>query len=90
MGYNIRTGQLKGAFKANTELFTEIKNDASIDVKYVKHIGIQAPASTVVALNKKEYEIGKTGVYEIGNSEITSIYFLEDTDDKVIIDYTIE
>ena len=38
----------------------------------------------------KEYEIGKTGIYEIGNTEITSIYFAQDTDENSIIDYTIQ
>ena len=83
-------GQLKGPFKANQELFELIKADAAIDIKYVKHLGIQTDVSAIVIINNKEYEIGKTGIYEIGNTDITSIMFKADTDDNTLIDYTIE
>ena len=35
------------------------------------------------------YEIGKTGMYEVGNTKITSLQFLEDKDNNTIIDYTV-
>ena len=90
MGENRYMGQLKGPFKANQELFELIKADAAIDIKYVKHLGIQTDVSAIVIINNKEYEIGKTGIYEIGNTDITSIMFKADTDDNTLIDYTIE
>ena len=90
MGENRYMGQLKGPFKANQELFELIKADAAIDIKYVKHLGIQTDVSAIVIINNKEYEIGKTGIYEIGNTEITSIIFKVDTDDNTLIDYTVE
>ena len=90
MGENRYMGQLKGPFKANQELFELIKSDAAIDIKYVKHLGIQTDVSAIVIINNKEYEIGKTGIYEIGNTDITSIMFKADTDDNTLIDYTIE
>ena len=90
MGENRYMGQLKGPFKANQELFELIKADAAIDIKYVKHLGIQTYVSAIVIINNKEYEIGKTGIYEIGNTDITSIMFKADTDDNTLIDYTIE
>ena len=89
MGENRYMGQLKGPFKANQELFELIKADAAIDIKYVKHLGIQTDVSAIVIINNKEYEIGKTGIYEIGNTDITSIMFKADTDDNTLIDYTI-
>lgn len=90
MSENRYMGQLKGPFKANQELFELIKADAAIDIKYVKHLGIQTDVSAIVIINNKEYEIGKTGIYEIGNTDITSIMFKADTDDNTLIDYTIE
>lgn len=90
MGENRYMGQLKGPFKANQELFELIKADAAIDIQYVEHLGIQTDVSAIVIINNKEYEIGKTGIYEIGNTDITSIMFKADTDDNTLIDYTIE
>ena len=90
MGENRYMGQLKGPFKANQELFELMKSDAAIDIKYVKQLGIQTDVSAIVIINNKEYEIGKTGIYEIGNTDITSIMFKADTDDNTLIDYTIE
>lgn len=90
MGNNGHIGQLIGPFKANDELYTKIKENAKIDILYVKHLGIQTEVSTIVYINNKPYEVGKTGIYEIGNTEIKSIYFSKDTDVYTIIDYIIE
>lgn len=90
MGYNILTGQLKGPFIANIELFNIIKDDCAIPVKHVKHIGIQAEKSSIILINKREVEIGETEVYEIGNTEITSIIWKKDMPENTIIDYTVE
>lgn len=90
MGENRYIGQLKGPFLSKEELFDKIKQDAAIEVKYVKQIGIQAEVSTMFYINKELYEIGKTGIYEIGNTEITSIYFENDVNENTIIDYIIE
>lgn len=89
MGFNGYSGQLRGPFTANQELIDLIQNDAIGEIKYVKHLGIQADITTIIKINGEDVEIGKTGIYEIGNTEVTSIYFLEDTDDNAIIDYTI-
>ena len=89
MGDNGYTGQLLGPFEANQELIDLIQQDALREIKYVKHLGIQANVRTFLNINGKEVEIGKTGIYEIGNTEISSIYFIDDTDDNVIIDYTV-
>ena len=89
MGNNGYTGQLIGPFEANQELIDLINQDAIGEIQYVKHLGVQAKVRTFLSINGEEVEIGKTGIYEIGNTEINSIYFLEDTDDTAIIDYTI-
>lgn len=89
MGTNGCTGQLVGPFLEQEELFTKIQEDAIDTVDYVNHLGIQTRAGNHVCINNKEYEIGKTGIYEIGNTKVNSIYFLQDVDGNTIIDYTI-
>lgn len=89
MGINGYMGQLVGPFSANVELYDLIVAAAAQPIKYVSHIGIQTDIRNYIYINGKEYEIGKTGIYEIGNTEITSIYFAQDTDENSIIDYTI-
>lgn len=89
MGDNGYSGQLLGPFNANQELVNLIQQDALKEIEYVKHLGIQTKIGTLLEINNKTVEIGKTGIYEIGNTEINSIYFLEDTDDNAIIDYTV-
>ena len=90
MGNNVHQGQLRGPFTAEQELFTLIKEAAAVPFTYITHIGVQTDVRNIIIVNGKEYEIGKTGIYEIGNTEITSIYFAQDTDENSIIDYTIQ
>lgn len=89
MGANGYTGQLVGPFIAYEELYDKISAAAAQPIAYISHIGVQTDVKNYIYINNKEYEIGKTGIYEIGNTEITSIYFAQDTDDNSIIDYTI-
>lgn len=87
MGNNGYTGQLVGPFKANEELYTKIKENANFNIRFVQHLGIQANVGDMIFINHELYEIGKTGTYEIGNTEIKSIYFQNDVDNNTIIDY---
>ena len=89
MGVNGYTGQLIGPFNANEELYDKIVAAAAYPINYVSHIGIQSDIKNIVYINNKKCEIGNTGIYEIGNTEITSIYFAQDTDENSIVDYTI-
>ena len=89
MGDNGYTGQLLGPFEANQELMDLIQQDALREIEYVKHLGIQTEIGSLLKIDDETIEVGKTGIYEIGNTEINSIYFLEDTDDNTIIDYTV-
>lgn len=88
--FNIYTGQLKGPFTAGEELFTKIQNDAAIKVSFVKHLGVQADRGSIININNKDVEIGETGIYEIGNTEIKSLIFTTDMTENTIIDYTIQ
>lgn len=91
MGVNGYVGQLKGPFKANENLIDLIIDNATIKIKYIKHLGIQAPMGTIVVINNIETEIGKTGFYEVGNlnTQINSLYFTNPTDENIILDYII-
>ena len=93
-------GQLQGPFKAGQELMTLIAEQCIAAPAYIKHIGIQTATDNVVlhpqaliqmTICGKEHtiEIGKTNCYEIGNTEITSVKFMEDKDNNTIVDYTV-
>lgn len=99
MSTNGCMGQLLGPFEANEELYDKIKKQSIKEMLYIKHLGIQIDECTdekqkdkqfFVFINGEEIEIGKYGVYEVGNTEITSIYFPTDMNDNTIIDYVIE
>ena len=91
MGTNNYTGQLKGPFKKNKELFDLILEQCIDDVDYISHIGVQAAPGTLVTINEKDIEIGRTKIYEVSSDEtkITSIFFKNDVDEDTIIDYHI-
>ena len=85
-------GQLKGPFQADEELFTKIQNTSSEKIAAVQHFGIQTVTEDLVMIeiNGKEIEIGKTGMYEVRNTEITSIKFKTNVDENTLVDYVIK
>lgn len=89
MANNFHMGQLVGPFAAGENLFNKIVENANIPMTWVSHLGIQAEVGQIVYINNEPYEIGKTGIYEVTNVEINSIYFENDVDHHTIIDYTI-
>lgn len=91
MGTNGYTGQIKGPFTANRELFDMIKEQSIDSVDYIAHIGIQATPGTLVTINGVDIEISRTKIYEASsdNTKITSILFKSGADEDTIIDYHI-
>lgn len=93
MGYNGYQGQIRaidqpnGYFIRGNEIFTLIQQDTSINTAYIEKIGIQTYPGTLIRLNGQTIEIGKTGMYETDEVEITSIQFPENSPKNVIIDY---
>ena len=85
-------GQLKGPFQADEELFTKIQNTSSEKIAAVQHLGIQTVTGdlVIIEINGKEIEIGKTGMYEVRNTEITSIKFKTNVDENTLVDYVIK
>ena len=77
-------------FSANQNIYSLIQQDAVSSIKYIKKISITAPEGTRMRLNRRQIHIGKTGIYEAGDLQITSFIFLEDTSSDVIIDFIVE
>ena len=82
-------GQLQGPFKANEELISKVREAAYVSFQFVDHLGIQTKKDTMININGKSIQVGRTGTYEITNAEVTSFYFEQDTDEYSLVDYTI-
>lgn len=91
MRTNGYTGQIKGPFIANKELFDLISEQSISSVDYIAHLGVQATPGTVVTINGKDIEISRTKIYEVSSDDtrITSIKFRNGADEDTIIDYHI-
>lgn len=91
-GYNGYMGQIKGPFTKDQEIYTLIKQDCLSTIAYISHLGIQTVTGDVVTvnINGETIEIGNTGMYEIRDTEVTSIIFNQDMDENTIIDYVIK
>ena len=91
MNNNGYMGQLKGPFRADEELYPRIKESCIEKMNSVRHLGVQTITGDIVIIeiNGEEIEIGKTGMYEVRDTEITSIKFKMDVDANTILDYTI-
>lgn len=71
-------GQIQGTHLTNSELMYHIRANANTAVARVIKIGIQLEKARKVMLNKNlEFEIGKTGMLEFDDVEITSIQLLK-------------
>lgn len=77
-------------FPANQNIYSLIQQDTVGSIKYIKKISIIAPEGTNMELNGRQIYIGKTGIYEAEDLQITSFIFLEDTSSDVIIDFIVE
>ena len=82
--------QLKGPFNADEEIMDLVRAAAAVDVECIWHLGVQTDVRALIRVNGHEVEIGKTGIYEIGNTEVTSLQFVQDVDENTIIDYVIK
>lgn len=88
MGNNKHTAQLKGSFNSSQNLFELIQAEAAGPIKKIKHLGIQAKPGTLFNIDGKRVYVGLTGMYEIYDIEISTLY-VKNTD-NIIIDYTVE
>lgn len=79
--------QIKGPFTAREEIVNRID---SSNFQYIKEIGISTKTRHYVLLNNEIFEIGKTGMLQFQDTHITSIQFLQDEDEKTLIDCILE
>lgn len=74
-------GQYVGPFAANEEII----QDAGIN-----RIAISGKVGEVFTINGKEIHLGKTGMYEVDEVEVTSLKFNQDVDATHFVTYLIE
>ena len=77
-------------FPANQNIKSLIQQESVGSVEYIKKISITAPEGTKMKLNENQIRIGKTGIYEAEDLQITSFVFLDNTSSDVIIDFIVE
>ena len=90
-------GNLQGPFAANEEVFSLIQANSRYQIQYIEKLGIhyvgnfdldlQGDSNIHVKINNIDFQIGKTRMLELEDVQITSIQFVNDTDDLVYIDY---
>ena len=92
-------GNIQGPFAANEELFTKIQSECKDTIEYISKLGIHYVGNfdldlsgtrqkqIFVRINGIEFQIGITRMLELEDVAITSIQFVEDTNELVYIDY---
>jgi len=92
-------GNLQGPFAAGEELFTKIQSECKDAIEYISKLGIHYVGNfdldlsgarwkqIFVRINGIEFQIGITRMLELEDVAITSIQFVEDTNELVYIDY---
>ena len=95
-------GNIQGPFAADEELFTKIQLDCKDTIDYISKLGIHYVGDSnlditgiyqnqlFVRINGIEFQIGKTRMLQLEDVQITSIQFVNDTNDRVYIDYQYE
>ena len=80
------------SFVVNENIFDKIIEKEAEDGKnyVIQRLGIQALPGTVVKLNSISVKIGKTGIYEIDDVEITSIKLQQALEKDMTIDYILK
>ena len=70
-------GQISGRMIIDEEIMNIISNNARKNkkVSHLIKIGIQADPGQEVIINKKPFKIGKTGILQFNDVNITSIVF---------------
>lgn len=84
-------GQQKGPFKAGENIMGKILQEPTYtNVSYLFKIGISTIPHHKVKINNVSMEIGKTGMLEVRDTNITSIVFEQDEDLNTFVDYMAE
>lgn len=88
-GKNGYTGQLKGPFSANEDLIERIRDEIipTINDIYLFKIGIYSKKGHYININNQSFEIGRTNILEVRDTNITSLHFEQDEDLNSFVDY---
>jgi hypothetical protein len=87
---NNKFAQVQGPFSAGQEIVSLIMKDVSDDFTSIVKIGVQSKVGHQFKMNDCTFEIGKTGILEFNDVDITSLSFLQDEDDSTIVDCIID
>lgn len=82
--------QIRGPFSAGQDLISYIKTEYKTNFNYIKKIGIQTKVKNEITINNEDFEIGKTGILEFDNVQITSLSFKQDELSSTLIDCVLE
>lgn len=85
MMINDKFVQIHGPFSKNEELINIIKKDYP-DFKFIQKISIQSISTNICCINGQNFEIGKTGILELNEVSITSLYFKQDELATTLVD----
>ncbi len=92
-------GNLQGPFTANEQLLIKIQADCKNTIKYISKLGIHYVGNSdldidgikenqiFVRINGIEFQLGKTRMLELEDTQITSIQFVQDMNELTYIDY---
>lgn len=91
-------GQIQGPFESNQNLMLLIKQQCNAkqgndDNIYISKLGIYYPTFSentnipIVSINEKDFAIGKSGVLELEDVQITSLKTLQNVNNTFFIDY---
>lgn len=73
--------ELRGPFNKGQELLGNYSN--------IKKLSVFGKVSNYVTINDEEFELGKTGMLEIQNTWINSLFFNQDEDELTHINFII-
>lgn len=77
--------QLQGPFKNGEELVPIIKNN-NTDINSIERVGIQTREGNKCRINGVLFNIGKTGLLEFDEVDITSLVFLQNESSSTLVD----
>lgn len=86
---NDRFVQVHGPFERLEEITNIIKEKYPDFISIIK-LGIQAPVAHICYINNNLVEIGKTGILELENVKVSSLYFNQDEAEDTLIDCVLE
>lgn len=81
--------QLHGPFATNEELVDRIKENYP-EFRGIKKLGIQSQIANICCINNNDFEIGKTGILEFDDVDVTSLFFKQGEPATTLIDCILE